>query len=164
MLRLIFANHLQEIIQYIDAEVKGIQFGMFWSEINFRVWKNGYILFKTLWVCVPNGLIDNPALVQIFARCRAGDKLLFGGLVYWHFHASLSHDLLKNMNRNTPGTTFTNLTFVQAWITHAMPSKMWDDNTYPFSNLNGCTIEIWKWIRNFIPHFIKDIITYPCWG
>ena len=25
------------------------------------------------------------------------------------------------------------------------------------------TFEIWEWISNFIPHFIKDVITYPCW-
>ena len=26
-----------------------------------------------------------------------------------------------------------------------------------------CTLEIWEWICNFIPHFIVDIIAYPCW-
>ena len=23
-------------------------------------------------------------------------------------------------------------------------------------------VEVWEWIRNFIPHFIGDVITYPC--
>ena len=26
-----------------------------------------------------------------------------------------------------------------------------------------CTIEIYEWISNFKPHFIMDVITYPCW-
>ena len=39
----------------------------------------------------------------------------------------------------------------------------WDEITYSFSNVNGCIIEVWEWISNFIPHFIMDIITYPCW-
>ena len=44
--------------------------------------------------------------------------------------------------------------------------KVWDEITYPFPNVNGvtgATVEIWEWIRNFIPHFIGQVITYPCW-
>ena len=40
-----------------------------------------------------------------------------------------------------------------------MPSKMWDEITYPFPNFNGYTVE---WISNFIPLFIVDVLTYPC--
>ena len=29
--------------------------------------------------------------------------------------------------------------------------------------LNGCAVEALQWISNFIPHFIIDVITYPCW-
>ena len=36
-----------------------------------------------------------------------------------------------------------------------MPSKLWDGITYPFLNFNGA--------NNFIPQFIMDMITYPCW-
>ena len=35
--------------------------------------------------------------------------------------------------------------------------------TYPFTNLNGTTVEIWETINNFIPRIIMDLITYPCW-
>ena len=45
-----------------------------------------------------------------------------------------------------------------------MPSKMWDNVTYPFPNFNGCTVEVWEWISKFIAHFLMDVITYPCWG
>ena len=26
---------------------------------------------------------------------------------------------------------------------------MWNENTYPFTNFNGCTIEVWEWISTF---------------
>ena len=42
-----------------------------------------------------------------------------------------------------------------------MPSKMWDEITYPFPNINGFNIEVWEWINNFIPQFIRDGISNP---
>ena len=39
---------------------------------------------------------------------------------------------------------------------------MWGEITYPFPNFNGCTIELWEWISNCIPHFIGHVISYPC--
>ena len=46
----------------------------------------------------------------------------------------------------------------KAWISNHMPSKVWDEITYPFPIFNSCTVEVWEWISNFIPHFIMDII------
>ena len=54
------------------------------------------------------------------------------------------------------------LTLIPAWISNHMPSKRWDESTYPLPNFN-CTIEVWEWISNSISHFIMDVITYPCW-
>ena len=36
-----------------------------------------------------------------------------------------------------------------------MSCKVWDEITYPVPNFNGCTVEVWKWISNFISHFIN---------
>ena len=44
-----------------------------------------------------------------------------------------------------------------------MPRKVWDEITYPFINFNCATVVVSEWISNFIPHFIMDVITYPCW-
>ena len=44
-----------------------------------------------------------------------------------------------------------------------MPSKVWDEISYPFPNFNGSTVEAWEWISNFIPHYIMDVIAYPWW-
>ena len=35
---------------------------------------------------------------------------------------------------------------------------MVDELTYPFSNLDGCTIEILEWIGNLTPHVIVYVI------
>ena len=43
-----------------------------------------------------------------------------------------------------------------------MPNLEWGEITYPFPNFNGCTVEVWEWISNFIPHYIMDVITYLC--
>ena len=55
------------------------------------------------------------------------------------------------------------LTLTPAWISNHMPSKLWDEITYLFPNLKGCSVEDWEWISNFIPYFIMGVITYPCW-
>ena len=41
--------------------------------------------------------------------------------------------------------------------------EVWDEITYPSSNFNGRTVDIWEWTSNFIPHFIMDVITYSRW-
>ena len=60
------------------------------------------------------------------------------------------------------------LTLIRAWISNDMLSKVWDEITYLFPNLNGCIIDIWERISNFVPHFIMGVISYPCprtfWG
>ena len=52
---------------------------------------------------------------------------------------------------------------IPAWISNHISSKVWYEITYPFPNFNGCTVEVWKWVSNFIPHFMKDVIIYQCW-
>ena len=40
----------------------------------------------------------------------------------------------------------------------------WEEITCPFPNLNGCTVQFWHWISDFIPHFTGHMITCPCWN
>ena len=37
---------------------------------------------------------------------------------------------------------------------------MLDEITYPFPNFNGCTVEVWEWMSNFMPHLIGFVSTY----
>ena len=40
--------------------------------------------------------------------------------------------------------------------------NVWDAITYPFPYFNGCTVEIWEWISNFIPRFTELENIYSC--
>ena len=61
-----------------------------------------------------------------------------------------------------PGTLYWHdLTLIAIWISNYI-HHVWDEITYPFPNFNGATVEVPEWIRNFIPHFTKHVITYPC--
>ena len=50
-----------------------------------------------------------------------------------------------------------------SWLSNHMPSKALDGITYPFPSFSGCAVEVWEGIRNFIWHFIMDVIINPCW-
>ena len=53
------------------------------------------------------------------------------------------------------------LTLITAWKLNRMFSKVWDEITYPFSNFDGGTVDVWTWISNFIAHFMMNVTTYP---
>ena len=38
---------------------------------------------------------------------------------------------------------------------------MWKEISYPFQNVNGCTVDVLEWISNFFSHFKMDVPTYP---
>ena len=40
---------------------------------------------------------------------------------------------------------------------------MSDDSTYPLPHFKDATVQVWKWINNFIPHFTGYVLIYPCW-
>ena len=55
------------------------------------------------------------------------------------------------------------LTLIPVWISNYIYYKLWDEIIYPFLNFNGCNVEVYEWISNFIPHFTGHVITYLCW-
>ena len=54
-------------------------------------------------------------------------------------------------------------TLIPAWIINYSHYYAWDKIIYPYPNFNGCTVEVWEWISNFIPLFTGHMITDPCW-
>ena len=73
---------------------------------------------------------------------------------------------------------------ITAWIDNHTPSKLWDEITYPFTDIKGWTVEIWEGISNFTFILIHSqtskawtveiwegisnftfirYLTYPCW-
>ena len=55
------------------------------------------------------------------------------------------------------------LTWIPAWMRNHMPTQIWDEITYPLSNINDCTIKVWELISSFTQHYIMDVIIHPCW-
>ena len=55
-------------------------------------------------------------------------------------------------------------TLIPAYISNHMASKVRNEISYPFLIFNGATVEVWEWICNFISHFIRHVIIYPCWA
>ena len=50
------------------------------------------------------------------------------------------------------------LILIPAWISNNISGKVCDEITYPFTNFNDCTVEVWEWISNFNTRFIMDVI------
>ena len=91
----------------------------------------------------------------VLVKCPPGDhfqKVLWGNYFQsweiWCFNK-------YNVTHRAP---LSNL--IGTWISNY---KMWDEMTYPFSNFNGATCKVLQWVSNFIPHFTRCVITYPCW-
>ena len=55
------------------------------------------------------------------------------------------------------------LTLTPVCVNNYTHCKVWDEITYPFANFDSGTIVVWEWLSNFIPHFTRHVITYPCW-
>ena len=62
---------------------------------------------------------------------------------------------------DTSGTFYQHgLTVISAWISNHIHYNVWDEITYPFPNFNGCTVEVWEWISNFIPHIGHGLLIH----
>ena len=62
---------------------------------------------------------------------------------------------------NTPhSTVWRVLTLIPAWVSNQKNSNVWDGIIYPFPNLNGCIVDVWELISNFVPQFIMDVFAH----
>ena len=59
--------------------------------------------------------------------------------------------------------TWINLT--PAWISNHILREAWDEITYPFKNVDGCSAYISEFnsTNDLLPQFKMDVITYPWW-
>ena len=55
------------------------------------------------------------------------------------------------------------LYFIPAKITNHTHYKGLDEIIDPFPKLINAAIEVWERTSNFIPYFIRHVITYLCW-
>ena len=87
-------------------------------------------------------------------------------LLQWHDRPSVSEaNTTVNEYHETMGAPLlTCFNFNPRMIVNHMHGKVYDEITYPFSNFNDYTVEVWEWIDSCITHIIMDIIAYPCFG
>ena len=114
---------------------------------------------------VPMSSIDNKtALVQVMAWRRTNRRQAITWTkfdpVHWRIYALRWVKAVAAMGL----FYWHGLTLIPAWISNHMPSKVWEEIIYPFPNFNGCIVEVWEEISNFVTHFSGHMITYPCWG
>ena len=69
---------------------------------------------------------------------------------------------LQNVQAIRNHFTCRDLLLIPAWISNHMPSKTWDEITFPFRISAVQSLKFENWF-NVIPHFMMDLITYPCW-
>ena len=53
--------------------------------------------------------------------------------------------------------------FYKHGLTLIIPTWVSNLIIHPFPNISCCTIEVWEWMRYFIPCFLMDVGTHPCW-
>ena len=82
---------------------------------------------------------------------RAVDHTFHGHCCWWPGDAR-SHCKASAALVITHGAIFYSdgLTLIPTWISNHMTSKVCDKIHNLFPNLNGCTVEVWKWISYFI--------------
>ena len=49
---------------------------------------------------------------------------------------------------------------IPAWKSNLVSGKVSDEITYPFQVFKSATVEVWEWISNSIPHFVKHGCNY----
>ena len=73
-----------------------------------------------------------------------------------HYRAEQNVQMMTEKYRSENGVTKPRSA---GGISNHMLGKVWDEMIYPFPNFNGCAVEVWEWINDFITHFIMDVIT-----
>ena len=71
-------------------------------------------------------------------------------------------DTTHNIKQLEP-ILLTLLTLTPAQISNYIHYQECHEITNQFLNFNGCTVEVWEWISDFISHLSVDVITYPYW-
>ena len=67
-----------------------------------------------------------------------------------------------NSDNSTRPLYFLGITLIAAGIRDYVHYEASDEITFLYWNVNGTTIKVSDWITNFIPHFTRHVMTYPC--
>ena len=81
------------------------------------------------------------------------------------FHEHSSKDMGDTTHTETNGPFYKHgLSIIGAWTGNYIHYGEWGESIYPFTDVNGCTDEVWELISNCIPHYTVYAMTYSCWG
>ena len=97
-----------------------------------------------------NITVRSPSVLWIFPNKTADRGTLDDEIANFSFHQESPLLTCINFNPNMDKSLH--------------PLKTWDEIIYAFPNFHGCSVEVWEWISNFIPHFTRHAITCPCWN
>ena len=135
-----------------------------WAFMSFQGgYQNKYMIDKD---CVARKV--DSVLVLLFCKSQTHSqlvpRLISPGLVVDQSHRRgvASWQWYAIQCRISWSTLLSNLKRNLNWIYNHLPSKVYH-NTYPFPNLNGCTVEVWEWLDNFKSHFMLHVIPHPWW-
>ena len=118
--------------------------------VNNQISLLGWLFMTSLYCVTLTKIVANLACDQSIS-----DPRLFSHMVRWT--SPMSPYFLS------VAPFITGLTSIPGWISNFFHYNVWNEMTYPFSNYNGGTVQIWERISNFIVHFTGRAITYPCW-
>ena len=97
--------------------------------------------------CRLSTVVHSVSLVQLLRKYHQKYIIIASARFTCHFHSShWCSDWLHPIN-----CVIRTWIFVQGSVTQLVQRR-------------GCTVEVWEWISNFIPHFIMGVITYPSWN
>ena len=103
---------------------------------------------ECMYICVRWISITNTVVFSMLSTLKAVGKQLS-----CYSEALMGHCNGVNLYHQGP-LLLTCLNLMSALISNYVIIKLWDEFTYLFPNFNGCTVEVWEWISNFIPHLI----------
>ena len=106
-------------------------------------------------------ITNNLVVYSFFKICTEHDNITEIDRDFAKFKFEISFGRICYIIRD-PRVLNPGLTLVPAWIRIHIHYRMWDEIIFPFPNFNGSAVEVWEWIKYFIPHFIGHVITYLC--
>ena len=111
-----------------------------------------------------------PILITSRRWCfKEKDRLIWRNHCKYYYSDNTQNNALSCL---TPRQNwiFVRLTSFPAWINNHIHNDMWNETTYQILGFNGCIIDVWELINNFIPpflgmwfHILAVIAVKPCY-
>ena len=129
----------------------------------FKAWISNDIQMRTFCVITHTCCDSNDGLYKLPLPLKHGRTNALDKNYFWNYspYRNLNTMLVKI------GVPFYwhILTLIPAWdeqVNTCPGKKVWDEITLTFPNFYDAAVEVWEWISYFTPHYMMDVIPYPC--